>query len=94
MIDLSEKKVLPTKLLVRESIKENKKTPSGLFIPDTASRITCEGTAVVCGEGTPSVRMVVAVGQTVLFAPHASIKVKIGDDDFLLLNITDILLFW
>ncbi len=94
MIDLSEKKVLPTKLLVKESVKTSKTTPSGILIPETASRVTCEGTVVVCGEGTPSIKMSVSVGQKVLYAPHSAMKVKIEDEEYFLLNITDILLFW
>lgn len=91
---LTEKKVLPTKLLVKEPPKEEKITGSGIIIPEIASRITCEGEVVLTGEGTPLLPMSVSVGNSVLFSPHAAIKVKIDDDEFFLLNITDVLLYW
>jgi len=91
---LTEKRVLPTKLLVKEPKKEEKVTQSGIIIPEIASRITCEGTVVLTGEGTIALPMSVSIGDKILFSPHAAVKVKIEDEDFFLLNITDILLYW
>ena len=91
---LTEKKVLPTKLLVREPKKEEEKTKSGIIIPEIASRTTCEGVVVLTGGGIPSLPMSVNAGDNVLYSPHAAVRVKIEGDDFFLLNISDILLYW
>jgi len=91
---LTEKRVLPTKLLVKEPKKEEKITGSGIIIPEIASRVTCEGVVMLTGEGTSVLPMSVSIGDSVLFSPHAAVKVKIDDDEFFLLNITDVLLYW
>jgi len=38
--------------------------------------------------------MEVKVGDNVMFPPRAVIRVKIEDDDYWLLNLQDILLYW
>jgi len=93
-MELTGKRVLPTKLLVKEPKEEEKITQSGIIIPEIASRITCEGTVMLTGEGTTALPMKVSIGDKVLFSPHAAVKVKIEDDEFFLLNIQDVLLYW
>jgi chaperonin GroES len=93
-MELTDKKVLPTKLLIKKTERQQKTTPSGLIIPDTAEEITSLGTVVVAGKGTDSVPMEVKVGDNVMFPPRAIMRVKIDDDDYYLLNIQDVLLYW
>jgi len=49
---------------------------------------------VLCGKGTEALPMDVKVGDNVMFPPRAVIRVKIDDDDYWLLNLQDVLLYW
>jgi chaperonin GroES len=94
MKNLSEKHVLPTKLLIKLPEEVERRSAGGLIIPGTAGKITSSGTVVIAGSGTDKLPMPVSVGQTVMFPPSAGIKVKFEDEDFFLINISDVLLFW
>jgi chaperonin GroES len=84
-------RILPTKILLRESPKEEKKTASGIIIPDAVIQTpTSMAIAVLVGEGTNVLPMIVKCGDKVLFSPHATAKVRIDDEDFLLLDIKDV----
>ena len=93
-MDITSKRVLPTKLLIRKPKKEEKKLASGLIIPEIADDITSQGVVVIAGEGTKNVSVPVKVGQNVMFPPRAVQRVHFDDEDFFLLNIQDILLYW
>jgi chaperonin GroES len=94
MNNLSEKHVLPTKLLIKLPDEAEKHTTGGLIIPSTANKVTSSGTVVLTGSGTDKVPMPVSVGQTVMFPPSAGIRVKFDDEDFFLINIMDVLLYF
>ncbi len=96
MENLSEKHVLPTKILLKLKKEENKVTPSGILIPDTASKVTSCGFAVIVGEGVASLckDKPILVGNEIMFPPHAGIKVRYEDEDFTLVGIQDVLLYW
>jgi len=93
-MELKDKNVLPTKLLVEKTKRVKKTTPGGLIIPDTAEEVTSLGTVRLAGKGTDALPMEVKVGNSVMFPPRAAIRVKIEDDDYWLLGIQDILLYW
>jgi len=93
-MELKDKNVLPTKLLIKKVKLVKKTTPSGIIIPDTSEEVTSLGTVVLCGKGTEAIPMEVKVGDNVMFPPRAVIRVKIDDDDYWLLNLQDILLYW
>jgi co-chaperonin GroES (HSP10) len=94
MKNLSEKHVLPTKILLKLKEEENRFTPSGLLIPDTAAKVTSCGTAVIVGEGVPSLKVSIKVGQSIMFPPHAGMRVRFEDEDFILINFADVLLYY
>jgi chaperonin GroES len=95
MADLTGKKVLPTKILVREAENKKKTTAGGLIIPDTAEdKISSKGTVILCGEGTQSIPMSVKCGDNVMFSPHAGQRIRYDDETFVLLGVYDVLLFW
>ena len=73
-----------------------KRTPGGLFIPDSAQEKPLSGIVISVGRGAkdkkgrirpPDVKS----GDKVLFAKWVGIEIKINDDDFLLLKETDVL---
>lgn len=88
------KKILPTKLLVKKVIPDKRYTPSGLVIPESASETSCIGDVVLVGDGTATQPMPVRVGQRVMYPPRAPQWVKLGDQEYWLLDIRDILLYW
>ena len=93
-MEIKDKNVLLTKLLVEKTKRVQKKTLSGIIIPDTAEEVTSLGKVVLCGKGTEAIPMEIKVGDNVMFPPRAVIRVKIEDDDYWLLNIQDVLLYW
>jgi co-chaperonin GroES (HSP10) len=94
MENLSEKHVLPTKVLLNLKKDEEKITQSGLIIPETVNKVSSLGQVVLCGEGTPSLPMPLKVNDWVMFSPHAGIKVRYKDQDYILIGVQDVLLFW
>jgi co-chaperonin GroES (HSP10) len=90
MKNLSEKHVLPTKVLLLPKKDEEKKTNSGLIIPETVNKVSSLGTAVIVGSAVKEV----SVGNSIMFSPHAGVRVKHNDIEYVLINNTDILLFW
>lgn len=94
MIDLSEKKILPTKVLLRLKKDEAKVTPAGVYIPETANKVSSQGTVVLMGDSVKKMDDFISVGSQVLFSPHAMIKVRYEDEEFVLLGVQDILLCW
>jgi chaperonin GroES len=87
MADLTSKRVLPTKLLLLPP-------KAGIIIPETAGKVTSLGTVVITGEGTDLIKMSISIGQKVMYSPHAGIRVRYEDEDYVLLNLSDVLLYW
>ena len=90
MENLSEKHVLPTKVLLSVPKEEEKTTGSGIIIPGSANKISSKGTVVIVGKSVEDVE----IGMEIMFSPHAGIKVIYEGEEFILLNYTDILLLW
>jgi chaperonin GroES len=81
-------KPLGENLLVK-LVKADKKTKSGIVLPDTVSADRPqEGTVIAIGE---SDKIKVKKNQTVLFAKYSGTEIKINGDDFLILKMEDIL---
>lgn len=72
-------------------VEAETKTASGLFIPETAQEKTQTGTVVSCGEGTADVKIMVKVGQKVMYDKYAGTSVKIDNVDHLILKMKDII---
>jgi co-chaperonin GroES (HSP10) len=89
--------VNPTKILLKEIPKEQEKvTKSGIIMPEAVIKSpTSMAVAVVVGEGTAFQPMKVAVGNRVLFMPHAVTKVVVPDEgELLLLDSKDVLYYF
>lgn len=95
-IDLSKMKPLDDRIVVRLT-EMNRKTPGGLFIPDTVSDVSgnLEGQIVACGTGHRNKKgklrpMDVKIGDRVLFSEYAGTKVQIENQDFIILRESDV----
>ncbi len=71
------------------------KTKSGIVLPTAAQEKQQTATVVAVGEGGMvdgvKVEMVVAVGDTVLYANYAGSEVKVDGEKYVILKQTDIL---
>lgn len=90
MENLSGKHVLPTKVLLSVPKENEKKTESGIIIPGSANKISSKGTVVIVGSGIKDVE----IGNQVMFSPHAGIKVVNEGEEYTLIWLQDVLLFW
>lgn len=88
-------KPLRDRVLVKFSTEEDK-TAGGLFIPDSAKEKPQRGTIIAVGSGKITddgkrQSMDVKVGDTVLFDKYSGSKIKIDDEDYLIIREEDIL---
>ncbi len=81
-------KPLGDRVLIKVEEAE-KKTASGLFIPDNAQEKTQKGTVVAVG--TDKDVITVKVGQKVMYDQYAGTKVKLDNDEHLVVKMADIL---
>ena len=82
--------------LVVERVDPEKKTASGIIIPDTAKEKPQEGKVVAVGPGHRDksgklVPLDVKKGDRVLFAKYGGADVQIGGKDYLILKADDVL---
>jgi chaperonin GroES len=88
-------KPLSDKVLVKQS-KGEEKTKSGILIPDTAKDKPNEGSVVAVGPGRKTeegkiVAMDVKVGDVVIYTSYSGTKIKLNDEEYLILSESDIL---
>ena len=88
-------KPLSDKVLVKPS-KGEEKTKSGILIPDTAKDKPNEGEVVAVGPGRKTeegklIAVDVKVGDVIVYAGYSGTKIKLNDDEFLILSESDIL---
>ncbi len=83
-------KPLGARVLLEEVAVETR-TASGIIIPDAAQEKPSKATIVAVGNGTPSEKIEVKVGDTVLYAKFAGTKIKEDGSDFIIINQSDIL---
>ena len=88
-------KPLRDRVLVKFSTEEEK-TAGGLFIPDTAKEKPQRGTIIAVGTGKITddgkrQTMDVKVGDTVLFDKYSGTKIRIDDEDYLIIREEDVL---
>lgn len=82
--------------VVVKRVEEERTTPGGIVIPDSAAEKPIRGEVVAVGDGKKldggDVRPVdVRVGDTVLFGKFAGTEVKLGDEDLLVMREDDIM---
>ena len=87
---------LSDRVLVKRLENEEKTSPGGIIIPDTAKEKPQEGEVVAVGPGkaldTGTVQpMHVNAGDRVLFGKYSGTDVKIDGDDYLIMREDDIL---
>jgi chaperonin GroES len=75
---------------------EEEKTAGGLFIPDTAKEKPQKGTVIAIGPGKITddgkrQSMDVKVGNIILFDKYAGSKIRMDDEDYLIIREEDIL---
>jgi chaperonin GroES len=75
---------------------EEEKTSGGLFIPDTAKEKPQKGTVIAVGSGRITddgkrQPMDVKVGDTILFDKYSGSKIKVDDEEYLIIREEDIL---
>jgi chaperonin GroES len=86
---------LGDRLVVKPKIREEM-TRSGIVLPDTAKEKPQEGVVVAVGLGQLTddgkrLPMDVEPGQSVLYAKYAGSEVKLDDEDYLILRVSDVL---
>ena len=87
-------KPLGDRVLIKIEETENA-LPSGLVIPDTAKEKPQEGTVIAVGPGSyhegTRIPLDVKEGDRVLFSKYGGTEVKVGGDEFMMLNERDVL---
>jgi len=79
------------KVLVQPQAAEQK-TSSGIIIPDSAQEKPQRGKIVAVGNEKKDEKMEVKVGDVVLYGRYSGTEIKIDNQDYLIMNQTDILL--
>lgn len=82
--------------VVVKRVEEERTSPGGIVIPDSAAEKPIRGEVMAVGDGKKldggDVRPVdVRVGDTVLFGKFAGTEVKLGDEDLLVMREDDIM---
>ena len=81
-------KPLADRVIVKLEKSENK-SAGGIIIPDNAQEKTQIGVVVEVGDDKEVIK--VKAGQKVMYDKYAGTQVKIGNDDHLILKMSDIL---
>ncbi|TQR61648.1 co-chaperone GroES [Campylobacter troglodytis] len=77
---------LGKRVLVKR-VEETKTTASGIIIPDNAKEKPLMGEVIAASSEISELKK----GDKILFAKYGGTEVKLGDDEFLVLNIDDVL---
>jgi co-chaperonin GroES (HSP10) len=92
-MEINQGRILPTKILVREIKKETEEVrPSGIITVSTQKNVPTNGIVLLTGEGTPTLKMPVKEGDTVLFTPLSGQRFSLNGEDLILLE-TSVILF-
>ena len=76
--------------------EEDSKTPSGIYIPDTAKEKPQEGEVVAVGPGEPNdngekIKPDVEEGDKVVYSKYGGTEIKVEGTEYLILSSRDIL---
>jgi len=77
--------------VVIQPVEEDNRTDSGLYIPDTAKEKPQTGIVVAVGESTEDVKITVEVGDKVLFPKYTGTEIKIGGEDYNIMDFEKVL---
>jgi chaperonin GroES len=81
-------KPLGNRLLIKPVVEE-KKTEGGIVLPDTAKEKPMRAEVVALGTLDDDVD--INVGDHVIFAKYSGTEIKIDDEDYILIDVDDIL---
>ena len=84
-------KPMPGKVLIKPQAAEQK-TASGIIIPDSAKEKPQRGEIVAVGNPKKDEEMVVKVGDKILYGKYSGTEIKIDDQEYMIMNQSDILL--
>jgi co-chaperonin GroES (HSP10) len=82
--------ILPTKVLIKKQEEPEKKTASGITILSTKTP-QISGLVIKTGAGTEAVPMCVKEGQTIFFYERVAQPLKLFEEDYLLLDVREVL---
>ena len=86
---------LGTRVLVKRIELDEQKTDGGIFLPDTAKETPQEAEVIALGTGKNDegeiIEFSVKVGDKVLISKYGGTEVKVGGDECVLVNESDIL---
>jgi chaperonin GroES len=77
--------------VVIEPAPAEKKTASGIIIPDTAKEKPQKGTVMAVGEGTKDNPVTVKVNDVVLYGKYAGTEFTIDGKDYLIMRESDLI---
>lgn len=81
-------KPLADRVLVKVE-KTEAKTTGGIIIPDTVTQEKTQ-TGVVEAIGTDSEKILVSVGQKVMYDKYSGVQIKIDGEEYLILKMADV----
>ena len=87
---------LGDRVIVKPLSEEDNKTPSGIYIPDTAKEKPQEGEVVAVGPGEPNdngekIKPDVEKGDKVVYSKYGGTEIKVEGIEYLVLSSRDIL---
>ena len=87
---------LGDRVVVKPLSEEASKTPSGIYIPDTAKEKPQEGEVVAVGPGEPNdngekIKPDVEKGDKVVYSKYGGTEIKVEGTEYLILSSRDIL---
>ncbi len=77
--------------VIIEPAPVEEKTASGIIIPDTAKEKPQKGTVVAIPEKSDDYKVVVKVGDRVLYGKYSGTEITLDGKDYLIMNQSDIL---
>ncbi len=76
--------------VIIEPVAAEKKTASGIFIPDTAKEKPLQGTIMAVGLGKKDEPMTLKIGDSVLYGQYAGTEIKIEGKNYLIMRESDV----
>ncbi len=73
-----------------QAAEAEKKTASGIIIPDTAKEKPQQGKVIAIGEGLPDKPVTVKVGDSILYGKYSGTEIMIDGKEYLIMRNSDI----
>jgi chaperonin GroES len=71
--------------------KAEAKTQTGIILPDSAKEKPVEATVMAVGEPQGDEKMLVKVGDKVIFSKYSGTEVKLGEEEYTIVSQKDII---